>query len=280
MQFQNNNHLAAWITTGLLAGSMLLTSCSPDTAGDTATDEPLVQTAQAILTEKAVALPSNTPEPLPPASTTPSPTITLAAFTTSTPQTVAASWSGSTTLCDQAGFISDVTIADGTEISAGTTFTKTWQLRNDGTCTWTEAYMLVFSSGEQMSGIDSATFTTSSIAPGGTVSISVELTAPDEAGTAVGYWLLQNASGTNFGIGASGLPFYVEIVVTDAESTSTPTATSTTDVSSNTDATLTPTASATASATATEIETTVEEDTPAPTATFTPDAADTSEDSN
>src|SRR3990170_378646 len=54
--------------------------------------------------------------------------------------------------CDWAKFIADVTVPDGTSFNGSTPFTKTWRLKNIGSCTWTTAYALVFSSGEQMAG--------------------------------------------------------------------------------------------------------------------------------
>ena len=36
-------------------------------------------------------------------------------------------------VCDQATFVSDVTISDGTTINAGSPFTKIWRIRNSGT---------------------------------------------------------------------------------------------------------------------------------------------------
>ena len=37
---------------------------------------------------------------------------------------------------DKPVFVADVTIPDNTVIAPGTTFTKTWRVRNDGNCTW------------------------------------------------------------------------------------------------------------------------------------------------
>src|SRR4030042_4480106 len=45
--------------------------------------------------------------------------------------------------CDRAQFVSDVSVPDNTEIGAGTTFVKTWKMRNNGSCTWTSGYALV-----------------------------------------------------------------------------------------------------------------------------------------
>jgi hypothetical protein len=58
--------------------------------------------------------------------------------------------SASQACTDVAQFVTDVTVPDGTRYDAGATFTKTWRLRNIGTCTWTTAYTMVFDSGTQM----------------------------------------------------------------------------------------------------------------------------------
>lgn len=115
--------------------------------------------------------------------------------------------------CDQAQFVTDVTVPDGTSFSAGAAFTKTWRLKNIGSCTWSTGYSLVFSSGEKMGGPDSIALP-SSVAPGQTVDISVNLTAPASAGAYRGYWQLKNASGGLFGIGSTAAKaFWVSINV-------------------------------------------------------------------
>ncbi|MBI3738755.1 MAG: hypothetical protein HY258_06885, partial [Chloroflexi bacterium] len=60
----------------------------------------------------------------------------------------------STVGCDRAQFVSDVTIPDGTVFPPNTTFTKTWRLKNVGTCTWTTSYGLAFQSGNSMGAPD------------------------------------------------------------------------------------------------------------------------------
>ena len=104
--------------------------------------------------------------------------------------------------CDAAQFIADVTTPDGTNVLPGLTFTKTWRLKNVGTCTWSTSYALVFASGDQLGGASSVNLPCS-VAPGQTVELSVSLTAPTAAGHYIGYWKLRNASGTPFGIGAN-----------------------------------------------------------------------------
>ncbi len=114
--------------------------------------------------------------------------------------------------CDRAQFIKDVTVADGTTFQPGTTFAKTWRIKNVGTCTWTN-YSLMFDSGEKMGGPDSALIPTT-VAPGQTVDITINLTAPANAGTYRGYWKLKSSTGVPFGIGSDGTKsFWVEIKV-------------------------------------------------------------------
>lgn len=114
--------------------------------------------------------------------------------------------------CDRAQFISDVTVPDGTSFAPGFVFSKTWRLKNVGTCTWTN-YSLMFDSGEKMSGPDAALIPTS-VAPGQTVDITISLTSPTTAGTYRGYWKLKNNNGVPFGIGSGGTKsFWVEIKV-------------------------------------------------------------------
>ncbi len=115
--------------------------------------------------------------------------------------------------CDAAQFVADVSIPDGTSLSAGAAFNKTWRLKNVGTCTWTTDYSVVFVSGDQLGAPTSVKLPTST-APGQTVDVSVAMTAPANAGTYRGYWQLKNASGTQFGIGSSAnKSFWVEIKV-------------------------------------------------------------------
>jgi hypothetical protein len=137
-----------------------------------------------------------TPVPFPTLSltTTPNPTLPPAATSTAN--------------CDNAGFIADVTYPDNTVVSADDSFTKTWRFRNNGTCSWTPSYALVYVSGESMSG-PSAQALSGNVNPGQTVDLSVALTAPSANGTHVGNWGLRNAAGVIFA------HFYVQIKVDD-----------------------------------------------------------------
>jgi hypothetical protein len=136
---------------------------------------------------------------------TPSPTTPNA--TTQTP-------SSTQGVCDQAGFEKDVTIPDNTVLTAGQEFTKTWRLRNDGTCSWNSNYAIVFDHGESMNAPPSVPLTTGSVAQGEAVDVSVDLIAPDDPGTYQGYWKLRNPAGQNFGLGKDrDKDFWVKIQV-------------------------------------------------------------------
>lgn len=86
-------------------------------------------------------------------------------------------------------FVDDVTIPDGTEIPAGETFTKTWEIRNTGCLAWDPNTELVFLEGDSMSGPDSMS-DIPSVSPTQTTEISIDLTAPLEPGDYTGYWQL------------------------------------------------------------------------------------------
>lgn len=116
--------------------------------------------------------------------------------------------------CNLAQFIKDVTIPDNTELQPGQDFTKTWQLKNIGTCAWTTAYDLVFLSGDAMGG--SSVDLPERVDPGQTVNLSVDLVAPTSTGTYKGNWMLRDQNG-RFGLGAgASTPFWVQIKVVQA----------------------------------------------------------------
>ena len=117
------------------------------------------------------------------------------------------------TYCDQAQFVSDLTVPDGSSFAPGAGFTKTWRLMNSGTCTWTTSYNLVLSGGDSM-GAPLSVRLPVNIPPGQLVDVSVGLTAPMTGGHYKGLWKISNASGVQFGIGDSANdPFWVDINV-------------------------------------------------------------------
>ena len=169
---------------------------------------------QTAIVEQATATISPTATPLPTETPTPTeipPTATVTPFPTATPKPGEVVEEG----CNVAEYIADVTFPDKTIIDADTKFTKTWRLLNNGTCTWTNQYKLVFHSGEQMSGRKETNAISLPVDPGKLIDISIELRAPKTEGTYKGYWILEDQYGNPFGLGRAGKPFYVEIVVVE-----------------------------------------------------------------
>jgi hypothetical protein len=183
---------------GITLAAALLTGCNlPSRVEATKA----AQTAAALTVEAqltAVAPPASTPT----STTAPFPTLpsVTATVASATPPTT------STSDCDRATFITDVTYADGTVVDAGDNFTKTWRLKNSGTCSWTPSYAVVFTGGESMDG-PAVQSMAGNVNPGQTVDISVDLTAPDTNGSHTGNWAMRNAAGVIFS------KFYVEITV-------------------------------------------------------------------
>jgi hypothetical protein len=179
-------------------------ACALPARGTPEVDEASVeQTVQAVLASQATAVPPTEAPPTVEVSVTP----TLTPASTSTPTQTPIP-----TPCDAAQFVTDVTIADNASVTANSEFTKTWRLRNSGTCTWTSGYQLVFDHGDRMSAPDAVMLTSGTVPPGSTLDVSVTLKAPAEAGTYQGFFKLRNPSGVLFGIGADGnTAFWVKI---------------------------------------------------------------------
>jgi plastocyanin len=121
--------------------------------------------------------------------------------------------------CDRAQFIADVTVPDGTLFVPNAVFTKTWRLKNVGTCTWSTSYQLIFDTGTKMGGPDAVNLPIN-VSPGQTVDLTINLTAPNAGGSYRGYWKFKNANGVPFGIGADGTKsWWVDIRVSGATAT-------------------------------------------------------------
>lgn len=161
------------------------------------------ETAVVRLTEIAAQPPVTATPPLPP---TPLPTLPP----TPTPPLPSPT---PTPVCDAAEFISDLSIPDNTVLQPGTNFTKSWRLKNVGACAWTTAYSLIFVGGDAL-GTVSIVALPYQVYPGETVDISVPLRAPAQAGLYRSNWMLRNANGQLFGVGADAQGvFWVQIQV-------------------------------------------------------------------
>ncbi len=120
----------------------------------------------------------------------------------------------SPSLCTyRAHFLADLTIPDGTVLSPGQPFTKTWRLRNAGTCPWTPDFRLVFIDGDPLAGPTTQPLT-QTVPPGQSVDLSVPLVAPTRPGAYTSRWMLQTPDGHPFGLGDQGqTPFWVKITI-------------------------------------------------------------------
>lgn len=199
------------LISGLVGCNMPISS-TPTQSGIDLIATYAAQTVQAQLTE--VSKPPATS-----AATTTIATASPSGGATATPQgtTTPGSTSEPSSTCNLARFVEDVTIPDDTQFIPGSAFTKTWRLRNAGTCSWTSQYSIFFFRGDQMNAPDSAPLTVQVIAPGETVDVSVNMVAPNTGGNYRGEWKLRAPNGETFGIGNNANPIWVEIqVVTDS----------------------------------------------------------------
>ena len=228
---------------GLLLISMIaLTACGgTPTETTTPTVDPsvvqtiAVQTFSADLTQTAVLAPTITPIP---ATQPPPPTFPPLATSTGGIPLPTQTTAGGATACYGMTFVSDVTIPDNTTVNPGQSFTKTWKLKNSGTCAWDAGFKFAFTGGNAMNG---TTYTLpTAIAAGAVVDVSVALTAPTTPGKVQSNWRMSTAGGQFF-----GNEVYVIVVVGGGTTTATG-ATST--------ATGTATATATATATGTQTQ--------------------------
>lgn len=192
--------------TSFIFACNLPAGATPTPEGSIFTQAALTITAAASTEEQPATIPAETSTPLPTSAIA---TATQAAAVTNTP------------ICNQASFVSDVSIPDNANITVDKGFTKTWRLRNVGTCTWTSGYQIIFDSGDQMNGPSSQQLTNGTVAPGQTVDVSVDLKAPGSPGTYKGNWKLKDAGGVIFALSTG--PFWVQIKAVAADEADWPT---------------------------------------------------------
>lgn len=169
------------------------------------------------------ALPTTDPGIILPTPLNPPPTLVSAI--TSTPE--ASPTPASTTTIDpsttpctyRTAFIADVTIPDDTTILPGASFSKTWRIRNNGSCPLPEGTNWSYANGERMNGPISQPL--APLAAGETADITIQLIAPQNPGTHTGYWQVVLPNGVTL-----ATRYYVRIIVPSP--TTAPTATPTT----------------------------------------------------
>jgi len=195
-------------------GSLALSACGASTPEPTPTlgveaiQTSAISTFAAGLTQTAIALPTNTS--------------TYTPTSTSTSSTPLATGSGAvpTVSCYGLILVNDVTIPDNTPLVPGQTFTKTWLVKNTGTCTWDTGFKFVFTGGDSMGG--TTLVLDKPVSSGAELELSIAMTAPKKTGSVRGHWRMSTASGTFFGDDV-----FVSIILGNATSTVTSTVTAT-----------------------------------------------------
>ena len=192
----------------------IITACNlPSSAPQPQDDFDVVSTMAAQTVQASINQPTATPESGNQPTGQPGQGIAQPTATSQPPQ------SGQPTVstpqpCNRASFVEDITIPDNTPITVGKAFTKTWKLKNVGSCTWTSGYQLIFDSGDQMGGPSSQQLTNGTVAPGQTIDVSINLVAPNSTGTYKGNWKLKDSGGAVFALSTG--PFWVQIKATAA----------------------------------------------------------------
>ena len=191
---------------------MLLAACAPATVPAPTTDISAIRTSAAntVVAEFTLTAASFSPTPLPP-SETPTLALPTATFTATAPVTdptlIALGTPGA--LCDNMSLdvaTVDVTIPDGSQMTPGQDFVKTWKIKNNGTCAWGDGYGLIYSYGEKMYGQPVPLGTVVQVEQ--EIDVTVNFKAPDKAGEYTSAWQMANAKGVPF-----GKAVYVKIVV-------------------------------------------------------------------
>jgi len=209
----------------ILTFGLILSACASATVTPTPLDPDAIYTAaaQTLVVEMTMVAGNTavrrltemarTPSPIPPTATsTPEPSATPepASPTPLPPLPTIIS-----TRCDWAEFVGDVSVRDSEGFPPGANFTKTWRLRNIGSCTWTPESYMVFAGGDGMGGNPLSPLP-GIVRPGETVDLSVNLRAPATPGAYRGDWLLRNPNGVAFGIDTNAQDtFWVQIQVLD-----------------------------------------------------------------
>lgn len=182
--------------------TIFLNACGPSAPVVPTIDTNAIHTAAA---ETVIAEFTQTARAVPPTSeatttelaASPSPEATTPPTQTSIPTNDPFQSTPTETPCDNAIWVADVTVPDGTEMTPGQDFVKTWKVRNTGSCTWGTGYTPIFAYGEKMNGV--AEPLNGAVAPGEETEISVRLQAPTNTGEYSSVWRMANASAIPFG---------------------------------------------------------------------------------
>ena len=191
---------------------LIIAACAPAAPVEPTPDVLAVRTSAAstVVAEITLTAAAFTSTPLP-ATETPVPELPTAtatlAFTTD-PTQIALGTPGE--LCDNFSFdiaTVDVTILDGTQMTPGQEFVKTWKIKNTGICAWGDGYGLIYAGyADDMDG--QAVPLGTLVEVGQEVDVSVNFKAPAKVGEYTSAWQMANALGIPF-----GKAIFVKIIV-------------------------------------------------------------------
>lgn len=131
----------------------------------------------------------------------------------------------------QDGFKANSNITNGQVFEPDEVFQVTWTLENTGDCTWDTGYVLKMRGGDIIIA-ESELAVSSTVNPGGTVTLSVDMQAPSTPGNYVSVWKMTDGQGHAFGLDSpQNSPLKVAIRVIPSSNSSNPTPEANPDVS-------------------------------------------------
>jgi len=194
---------------------LILAACAPATPIVPTPDVLAIRTSAAytVVAEFTLTAAAFTATPLPtetptvePTAVPPTETPTVAYATD--PTQIALGTPGQ--LCDDYSYDAatiDVTILDGTQMTPGQDFVKTWKIKNTGICSWGDGYGLIYAGyTDKMSGEPVPLGTLVQV--GQEIDVSVNFKAPTALGEYTSAWQMANAKGIPF-----GKAIFVKIIV-------------------------------------------------------------------
>jgi hypothetical protein len=157
--------------------------------------------APGTLAPTPLALPAVTSTPVPQPTDTPTATREVAAAASDTPAVSLATGTPSPTpagpCTNNAHFVADVTVPDGTAFQPGQPIDKQWRVRNTGTCDWGADYRLVLVSGNALGAPSEVALYP---AKGGSEAIlELDMVAPADPGAYTGRWQARSPTAKLFG---------------------------------------------------------------------------------
>lgn len=202
-----------WVPTQV--GNAIITIIATDTRGNVS--DPVNITLQVVPSVSQIE-----------ATITPTPTVT--------PEGLSLTQTAQSGCSNDLNFISHITFPPNTYVTAGSNFTKVWQVSNNGTCDWI-GYQLVHASGDVLGANSPDAIPV--VSAGNNANLSLDMVSPSTPGTYSSGWRIKDEKGNLF-----GSELTITIIV--PQPTNTPSPTSTFTLTPTPTLTLTPTPTSTA----------------------------------